>query len=70
MVYFCATRGWCNQKGIDWEKSKSRLAEMDSESDTDTEEEGARNTASGGGGLSGAEWSGASVDSWDVKQTS
>ena len=43
---------------------------MDSESDTDTEEEGARNTASGGGGLSGAEWSGASVDQWDVKQTS
>ena len=46
------------------------MAETDSESEIDTEEEEARSTAIGGSGYSGAEWSGASVDPWDVKQTS
>ena len=62
---------WWDQKGIDWEKAKTRGAETGSESDTDTEEEEeTRSTDSGGSGSSGAEWSGASVDPWDFKQTS
>ena len=61
---------WWDQKGIDWEKAKARGAETVSESDTYTEEEETKNTASGGGGLSGAEWSGVSVNPWNVKQTS
>ena len=61
---------WWDQKGIDWEKAKDRGAETESESETDTKEEEARSTASGGSGSSGAEWSGVSVDQWDVKQTS
>ena len=43
---------------------------MDSELETDTDKEEAQSTASWGSGLSGAESSGASVDPWDVKQTS
>ena len=61
---------WWDQKGINWEKAKARGAETESESETDTEEEETRSTASGGSGLSGAEWSGAIVDQWYVKQTS
>ena len=61
-------RCW-DQKGIDWEKAKARVAETDSELKTDTEEGEARSTASVGSGSSGAEWSGASVNQWDVKQT-
>ena len=64
-----AMRWWC-QKEIDWEKAKSRGAETESESGTDTEKEEERSTAGGGSGSSGAEWSGASVDLWDIKQTS
>ena len=64
------SKRWWDQKEIDWEKSKARVAETDSELETDTEEEEARSTASGGRGSSGAEWSGASVKLWDVKQTS
>ena len=64
------SRRWWDQKGIDWEKAKARVEETESESEKDTDEEEERSTASGGGGSSGAEWSGASVDSWNVKQTS
>ena len=64
-----ATRWW-DQKGLDWEKAKTRGADTESESDTDIEEEETRSTASGGSGSSGAEWSGASVNPWDVKKTS
>ena len=64
------SKRWWDQKGIDWEKAKARVAETDSELETDTEEEEARITANGGSGSSGAEWSGSSVDKWDVKQTS
>ena len=38
--------------------------------ETYTDEEEARSTVSGGSVLIGAEWSGASVNPWDVKQTS
>ena len=61
---------WWDQKGINWEKAKARGAETESESETDTEEEETRSASSGGSGSSEAEWSGASVDQWDVKQTS
>ena len=61
---------WWDQKGIDWEKAKAGGAETESESEKDTEEEETRSAASGGSGSSGAEWSGASVDQWEVKQTS
>ena len=61
---------WWDQKGIDWEKAKAGGAETESESETDTEEEETWSAASGGSGSSGAEWSGASVDQWDVKQPS
>ena len=64
------SKRWWDKKGIDWEKSKARVAETESESETDTKEEEERNTSSGGSGLSGAEWSGASVDQLDVKHTS
>ena len=56
--------------GIGWEKAKARVAETDSELETDKEEEEARITGSGVNGLSGAEWSGASVKQWDVNQAS
>ena len=64
------SRRWWDQKGIDWEKAKARVAETESESDTDTEEEEARSTDSGGSGLSGSKWSGASVNPWDVTHNS
>ena len=64
------SRRWWNQKGIDWEQVKARVAETESKSEKDTDDEEERSIASGGSGSSGAEWSGASVDSWDVKQTS
>ena len=53
----------------DWETAKARAAEMDSESEIETEEEEARSTSSGVSGSSGAEYSGASVDPWDVSTT-
>ena len=62
--------GWWDQKGIDWKKAKARGAETESESEseseTDMEEEEARNSDSGESGSSGAEWSGASVDQWEL----
>ena len=63
---------WWDQKGIDWEKEKARGAETESESEseTDMEEEEARSSDSGESSSSRAEWSGASVDQWEVKQTS
>ena len=61
---------WWDQKGVDWEKAKARVAETDSESETDPDKEESRSTVSEGSGLSGVEWSGVSVDLWDVKQTS
>ena len=64
------SRRWWDHKGIDWEKAKARVAETDSESEIDTDEEEARSTDSGGSSSSRAEWSGASVDPWDVNQTS
>ena len=66
-----ATRWW-DQKGIDWEKEKARGADMEAESEleTDMEEEEARSPDSGEWGSSGSEWSGASVDQWEVNQTS
>ena len=65
------SRRWWDQKGIDWEKEKARVAETDSETETDKdEEEEAQSTSSGGSGSSGAEWRGARVNQWDVKQTS
>ena len=47
---------------------KARAAETDSESEIEKEEE-ALSTSSGVSGSSGAEWSGASVDPWDVSTT-
>ena len=61
---------WWDKKGIDWEKAKARGADTESESDTYTEEEETRSTDSGRSVSSGAEWSGASVGPWGVKQTS
>ena len=60
------SRRWWDQKGIDWEKAKTRVAETDSESEPDNKEDESQSTASGGSGYSGTEWSGASVDQWDV----
>ena len=64
------SRRWWDRKGIDWETSKARVTETDSESGTDTEEDDARSTASGVSVSSGAEWSRASVKHWGVKQPS
>ena len=61
------SRRWWDQKGVDWETEKARVTETDSESETYTEEEEARSPSSGVIGSSGAEWSGASVNIWDVK---
>ena len=47
-----------------------RGAETESESEIDMEEEEARSSDSVESGSSGAEWSGASVDQWEVKKTS
>ena len=63
------SRRWWDQKGVDWETAKARVTETDSESETEKEEEEARSTSSGVSGSSGAEWSGANVDHWDVKTT-
>ena len=63
------SRRWWDQKEIDWETAKARAAETESESEIETEEEEARSTSSGVSGSSGAEWSGASVDPWDVSTT-
>ena len=62
-----AMRSWY-QKGIDWWKAKARGAETESESEpeTDMEEGEAWNSDSGENGLSGPEWSWASVDQWEV----
>ena len=70
------SRRWWDQKGIDWETAKERVAETDSESasESDTElevqaepeeKEEERSTSSGVSGSSGAEWSGESVDPWE-----
>ena len=63
------SRRWWDQKGIYWETAKARAAETDSESEIETEEEEARSTSSGVSGSSRSEWSGASVDPWDVSTT-
>ena len=63
------TRRWWDQKGIDWETEKTRVSETYSVSETDTEEEEAQSTTSWVSSLSGAEWSGVSVDHWDVNTT-
>ena len=60
---------WWYQKGINRETAKARAAETDSESEIEKEEEEAQSTPSGVSGSSGAEWSGASVDPWDVSTT-
>ena len=63
---------WWDQKGRDWGKAKARGAETESESEsepepeTGMEEEEARKSGNGESGLSDAEWSGASVDQWEV----
>ena len=62
------SRRWWYQKGVDWETLKARVAETESESETDTEEEEARSTSSWVSGSSGAEWSGVSVNHWDVNK--
>ena len=63
------SKRWWDQKVINWETAKALAAEMDSESDIEAEEEEARSTSSWVSGSSGAEWSGASVDPWDVSTT-
>ena len=63
------SRSWWDQKGIDWEKDKVRAAETDSESEMEKEEEEAQSTSSSVSGSSGAEWSGASVNPWDIGTT-
>ena len=64
------SKRWWDQKLIYWEQAKARVAETESESGKDTDEEEERSTGSGESGSSGAEWSGASFDLWDVKHTS
>ena len=63
------SRRWWDQKGIDWETAKARAAETYSDSEIERDKEEARNTSSGVSGSSGAEWSGASVEPWDVTTT-
>ena len=58
------SKRWWDQKGIDWEKAKARVAETKSESGKDTDEEEERSIDSGVSGSSGAEWSGESVNLW------
>ena len=64
------TLRWWDQTGIDWEKAKAREEETESasESETDMEGEEARDTESRASVSSGAEWSGASADEWEVQQ--
>ena len=59
---------WWDQKGVDWEKSKARgvETELESEPETDMEEEEMWYSDGGASGSSGVEWSGASVDQWEV----
>ena len=64
------SKRWWDQKLIDWEQAKARVAETESESGKDTDEEEERSTASGGSGSSGEEWCVESVDSFNFKQTS
>ena len=68
------SRRWWDQKWIDWETAKTRAAKTESESESDEkvevhaepeEKEEDRSTSSGVTGSSGAEWSGASVDTWE-----
>ena len=61
---------WWYQTGIDWEKAKARGAETELESELGTDMEGGemRDTESRASGSSGAEWSGASADEWEVRQ--
>ena len=49
---------------------RGAATESDSESETDMEGEATRDAESRTIGLSGAEWSGASADEWEVRQTS
>ena len=62
------TMRWWYQKGIDWEKAKARGAETasESESETDMDGEAKREAESRASGSSGAEWSKASADEWQV----
>ena len=59
---------WWYQKGIYWGEAKTRGVETESESEPETDMEGeeTRDSDSGASGSSGAEWSGASVDQWEV----
>ena len=70
------SRSWWDQKVIDWGNPKAWAAEADSESvsESDTEvevqaepeeKEEERSTSSGVSGSSRAEWSDASVESWE-----
>ena len=65
------TLRWWEQKGIDWEKAKTRKVQTESASDLGTDMEGkeARETESRASGSSGAEWSGVSADEWEVRLT-
>ena len=61
---------WWDQTGIYWEKAKGREEETESasESGTDMEGEEAQYTESRAIVSSGAEWSRASADKWEVRQ--
>ena len=65
------TLRWWEQTGIYWEKANTRRAETESESESGTDMEGeeARDTEIRASGSSGAEWSGASANGWEVQQT-
>ena len=62
------TMRWWDQTGIDWEKEKARGTETESEYESGTGMEGeeAWDIESRANGSSGAEWSGASADEWEV----
>ena len=62
------TMRWWDQKGINWGKAKARGEETKSESEPETDLEGeeTRDSDCGASGSSGAEWSGESVDQWEV----
>ena len=62
------TMRWWDQKGIDWEKAKSRGVATESESESEADEEGGatRDADSRASGSSGAEWSGAIADEWEA----
>ena len=65
------TMRWWDKTGIDWEKANTRGAETESESElgTDTKGKEARDIESRASVSSGAEWSRASADEWEVRQT-